>query len=167
MPRSQAMCHSHVFFHRKLNPAEILCIYKCPPSLEAPLGPQSFFSWTRALWFLYGCRCGRQMKQRAAPWCCAPAGQGHQHPPLPGWPASPSSHGPAAGGHCLWKLPGIEWLGNRAREGLPRGAAMPDRLAPWFNSSSHHTKQQSDPLSWWDTLSCSAEDNVMDLLWFS
>lgn len=41
---------------------------------------------------------------------------------------------------------------------------MPDRLAPWFNSSSHHTKQQSDPLSWWDALSCSAEGNIVDLL---
>ena len=44
------------------------------------------------------------------------------------------SHGSFVGGHCLQMFPGIECLGNIAREGLPQNIVMLDTLAPWLNS---------------------------------
>lgn len=42
MPCFQVICHSHVFFYRQVNTAEILCICKCPRSLGTPWDCKAF-----------------------------------------------------------------------------------------------------------------------------
>lgn len=151
IPHSQAICHSHVFFYTKLNPAEFLCVCKCPLSVETLLGLQSSFSQTRMIGFRDCHRPQKENKQHThspGPWHTWPwpsaAGKWWvpvlgQHPSqLTSIPVSElplHSHGSSVGGHCLHTFTGIECLGNIVREGLPQNTVMLDMLASWHNST--------------------------------